>query len=134
MDPSGRLLCQGYPHHTDLVRSWRGRIRPILERAAPDRPARAVVSPPAGARRSGAVALLVLLARPAPARVVAPDLLGLLDAALLHGRGRLHRALGDLLGRADVGGGRRGDRARADRGAGRVGDAAGLLAGGRARG
>src|ERR1700744_6150073 len=37
--------------------------------------------------RSGAVALLVLLAAPAPARVVAPDLLGLVDPPLLDGLG-----------------------------------------------
>src|SRR3954453_7545181 len=44
---------------------------------------------------SGAVALFKFLARPAPARVVAPDLLGRLDPPLLDRRGdlvgRLHR-------------------------------------------
>src|SRR3954453_6171868 len=43
---------------------------------------------------SGALALFKFLARPAPARVVAPDLLGRLDPPLLHRRG-------DLLGLRD---------------------------------
>src|ERR687883_786049 len=47
---------------------------------------------------SGTVTLFVLLARPAPARVVAADLLGRLDAALLD-----DRCLLDGLGRVPVG-------------------------------
>src|SRR4051794_11341187 len=47
------------------------------------------------ASRSGAVALLVLLARAAPAGVVTPDLVLLVDPALLDDRQRLgHRAVG----------------------------------------
>src|SRR5437763_8072942 len=49
-------------------------------------------------RRSRAMTFLELLARPAPARVVAPDLGGVVDAALLDGRQRL--LLGVPLGSA----------------------------------
>ena len=64
-----------------------------LRRASADvpgcRPGRAL---PEGLRRltleSGAVAALVLLARPAPARVVAPDVLVLVDGLLLDGQRR----------------------------------------------
>src|SRR5829696_7367792 len=52
---------------------------------------------------SRAVALLELLAGPAPARVVAADLLGLVDPPLLHDRG-LHDLLGvDAVAVAAVG-------------------------------
>src|SRR3954447_26538646 len=77
--------------------------------------------------RSGAVALLVLLARAAPAGVVAPDLLAGLDPALLDDRHRLGLlgAVGglqpDLVGRAGRGHGHR--RARVEAAA-RVGDVA----------
>src|SRR5215213_7899939 len=55
----------------------------------PDPVCRNSGAPRAGAR-SGPVALLVLLARPAPARVVAPELVVLVDAPL-RDRRRLHR-------------------------------------------
>src|SRR4051794_13936527 len=67
---------------------------------------------------SGPVALLELLARPAPARVVAPDLLGRLDPALLDRRrhvvGRVDRVAVGADRRAGRGraAGRRGQRAR----------------------
>src|SRR3954470_22949963 len=69
---------------------------------------------------SGPVALLELLARPAPARVVAPDLLGRLDPALLDRRrhvfGRVDRVAIGADRRAGRGrgraAGRRGQRAR----------------------
>src|SRR4051794_22940142 len=52
---------------------------------------------------SGAVALFKFLARPAPARVVAPDLLGRLDPPLLDRRGDLVRRLHRVAVRADAG-------------------------------
>src|SRR3954447_24075501 len=65
---------------------------------------------------SGAVALFKFLARPAPARVVAPDLLGRLDPPLLDRRGDLVRRLHPAAVRADPGRAgaarRRGERAR----------------------
>src|SRR6476660_9515811 len=66
------------------------------------------------------VALLKFLARPAPARVVAADLLDRGDAPLLDDRRRL-LVLGVLTGLA---GGRLGERARAAVDAARVGHAA----------
>src|SRR3954468_11283692 len=60
---------------------------------------------PSGATGSGAVALLELLARAAPARVVAPELVVLVDAALLDRRGwlRAGRAGVDPVAPAAVG-------------------------------
>src|SRR5262245_43256795 len=46
--------------------------------------------------RSGPVALLVLLAGPAPARVVAADVVVLVDAPLLHDRGLVPGRLAGL--------------------------------------
>src|SRR3954451_5837759 len=73
-----------------------------------------------------AVALLELLARAAPARVVAPDLLGRLDAPLLHRRRDLVGRLDRVAVRADArarAAGRLGQRARLRRPRGaRVGD------------
>src|SRR4051812_47930705 len=114
----------------------RGRPRPRRPRPRPGPRSRAGTTAPGRSARPPRVsrcgpwalrpvALLVLLARAAPARVVAPDRLVLVDATLLHGLDRLLLVdLGVALGRDAAGrGGRQRARLRGADAAG-VGDPA----------
>ena len=85
IEPFRRSVCRSSSPTRDVARQRRDDTTPERSGApvpTPHNRADTADADPSDAR-SGAVTLLVLLARAAPAGVVAPDLLGLVDAALL---------------------------------------------------